>query len=197
MDGNLSNIINTVLSNPDILEKAIKLMPVITQMMSADKPVQTTAAPADAVPVMAQPVQPPPPAEPPPQVQYSAPAAPNDDAAMRSILSLLSSVKGGTAESAPQTGDMSAQQPMTQSAAVPPQTAAPQAAPPKESDLERTLKTLSGTTSATSPEKDPRIKLLLALRPFMKDGRQDKIDLAVKYLNAAKVFTMIGKNGFV
>ena len=51
--------------------------------------------------------------------------------------------------------------------------------------------------SKVSPENDRRAKLLLALKPFLKEGRQTKIDTAIKYMNAAKIINMFGKNGFV
>ncbi|MCL2095334.1 MAG: hypothetical protein FWH10_00350 [Oscillospiraceae bacterium] len=63
--------------------------------------------------------------------------------------------------------------------------------------IEKTLDTLKNFSSATSPESDNRSKLLLALKPFLKDGRKTKIDTAIKYMNAAKIITMFGKNGFV
>jgi len=65
------------------------------------------------------------------------------------------------------------------------------------SAIEKTLDTLKNFSSATSPESDHRLKLLLALKPFMKDGRKSKIDSAIKYMNAAKIIKMFGKNGFV
>lgn len=63
--------------------------------------------------------------------------------------------------------------------------------------IEKTLDTLKNISSVTSPDSDHRAKLLLALKPFLKDGRQTKIDTAIKYMNAAKLFSMFGKNGFV
>jgi hypothetical protein len=66
-----------------------------------------------------------------------------------------------------------------------------------DNKIEKTLDTLKNISSATSPDNDHRTKLLLALKPFLKEGRQTKIDTALKYMNAAKIITMFGKNGFV
>ena len=63
--------------------------------------------------------------------------------------------------------------------------------------IEKTLDTLKNFSSATSPEGDNRSKLLLALKPFLRDERKTKIDTAIKYMNAAKIITLFGKNGFV
>ena len=63
--------------------------------------------------------------------------------------------------------------------------------------IEKTLDTLKNFTKATSPEADNRSKLLLALKPFLKDERKNKIDTAIKYMNAAKIISLFGKNGFV
>ena len=63
--------------------------------------------------------------------------------------------------------------------------------------IEKTLDTLKNFSSATSPENDHRSKLLLALKPFLKDARKTKIDTAIKYMNAAKIISLFGKNGFV
>jgi len=89
-----------------------------------------------------------------------------------------------------------------------PAQAAPQTdAPPPQSppaadalvgfDIERALSALKGVGGFTSPEHDHRVKLLLALRPFMQNNRRTKIDHAIKYMNAAKIFSLLGKKGFV
>jgi len=67
----------------------------------------------------------------------------------------------------------------------------------ENSGIEKTLDTLKNFTSATNPENDHKSKLLLALKPFLKDGRKTKIDTAIKYMNAAKIINLFGKNGFV
>ena len=63
--------------------------------------------------------------------------------------------------------------------------------------IEKTLDTLKNFSSVTSPEGDRKSKLLLALKPFLKDERKTKIDTAIKYMNAAKIINLFGKNGFV
>lgn len=67
----------------------------------------------------------------------------------------------------------------------------------QSANVERALDTLKGFSSATAPEKDDRMKLLLALKPFMRDTRKGKIDTAIKYMSAAKIINLFGKNGFV
>ena len=62
---------------------------------------------------------------------------------------------------------------------------------------EKALESLKKFSAITGPEKDERVKLLLALKPFLKDERQGKVDTAVKYMSVAKIINLFGKNGFV
>jgi predicted protein tyrosine phosphatase len=68
---------------------------------------------------------------------------------------------------------------------------------PVQPIIERTLDTLKNASAIANPENDHRAKLLLSLKPFLKESRQNKIDMAIKYLNAAKILNAFGKNGFV
>ena len=42
----------------------------------------------------------------------------------------------------------------------------------------------------TSGHNDPRTNLLLSLKPYMRSGRQNSIDNAIKLLNLAKIARM-------
>ena len=177
MDGGLNDLLNAFLNNPEMIKKAADVL----SHMSADG-----EKPADAVPAVAQSAL--------PQTQNNAPenpSAPNMSsdqlaAMVSSVISALG-MKNGEASSA--------SAPQAESAAPEPVVGAADA--PKNFDIEKALGVLKNVSAETSPQKDNRIQLLLSLKPFMKDGRKQKIDMAVKYLNAAKDFNMIGKNGFI
>jgi len=69
--------------------------------------------------------------------------------------------------------------------------------PNSENGIEKKLDSLKKFSNVTGPEKDERVKLLLALKPFLKDERQGKVDTAIKYMSVAKILNLFGKNGFV
>ena len=64
-------------------------------------------------------------------------------------------------------------------------------------NVEKALESLTKLSAVTGPEKDERVRLLLALKPFLKDERQGKVDTAIKYMSVAKILNVFGKNGFV
>jgi len=226
MDSGISEMINGVLSNPDALNKIMTLMPAVAQMMNGggsnnssnlnnskqEKIVETTVvnnpdAPANpgisTENLMSN------------EKVISAfknlitalndassdnstnknanePEKPNDnDAVMASAfqnnqnninadnIANIASMLGSAIKSQPQTGNNQNQEDNT------------------SGTIEKTLDTLKNFSSVTSPESDHRSKLLLALKPFLKDGRKTKIDTAIKYMNAAKIINLFGKNGFV
>lgn len=47
--------------------------------------------------------------------------------------------------------------------------------------------------SMTSGSNDPRANLLRALRPYMRDGRKQSIDSAVRLMGIANIIKMLGK----
>jgi hypothetical protein len=74
----------------------------------------------------------------------------------------------------------------------------PEPEPPADAvNIEKTLATLKNVSAVASPENDHRAKLLLSLKPFLGETRKIKIDTAIKYINAAKIISSFGKNGFV
>ena len=202
MDSGISEMISGILSNPDALNKIMTLMPAVAQMMNGgglnnlnnpgnssqeqEKVIETTAAPANpdmsAENLMAN-----------EEVMTalknliaalnaaSANNNNNNDAVMTSAFQNLSSMIN-TANN-----NQSNQSNQSQDESANNGTGA----------IEKTLDTLKNFSSATSPESDHRSKLLLALKPFLKDTRQTKIDTAIKYMNAAKIINLFGKNGFV
>ena len=192
MDSNLSDLIGGVLSNPEMLNKVMTLMPIVTQMMNSDSsdnnPPQQVAQSNQV-------------AQPAPVSQDKTPetlmANENVAAALKNLISALYS-----ANSAPIQTQIVEPEPV----GTVETTAANDTPQPNDTiltsannanNIEKTLDTLKNISSATSPDSDHRAKLLLALKPFLKDGRQTKVDTAIKYINAAKLFTMFGKNGFV
>jgi len=181
MDSGISEMISSVLSNPDALSKIMNLMPAVAQMMNGggsnninnnniNNIVETTAVnKMSAENLMAN-----------AEVM----------AAFKNLINALNSASSNIPA-----GD-----------AVP-------SVPPNNNDnnnennagnpeiltsgIEKTLDTFKNFSGAANPESDHRSKLLLALKPFLKDARQTKIDAAIKYMNAAKIITLFGKNGFV
>ena len=178
MDGGISNMISSVLSNPDALNKLMTAMPAVAQMMNGGglndsagsqnyankaKTVETTAANAHI------------PAE---DLMADSEVA----AALKNLITALNRASA-------------AAKPAETIAAIPAMAAG--SPDDKDEKIEKTLDTLKNFSSATNPESDNRSKLLLALKPFLKDTRKTKIDTAIKYMNAAKIISLFGKNGFV
>ena len=202
MDGGISDMINGVLSNPDSLNKIMTLMPVVAQIMnnggSSDaqgKIVETTTVNTAITG---------------PKPDIPAENLMADAEVMAALKNLIAAIN--------KAGEIKPEAvPAMAAASEPPKTdninidknkienivnmlggsASAKSEAPDNSRIEKTLDTLKNFTSATSPENDHRSKLLLALKPFLKDGRKGKIDTAIKYMNAAKIIGMFGKNGFV
>jgi len=193
VDNGISEMLNSVLSNPDSLNKIMNLMPVVAQMMgsggaeagSGEKIVETTAVPV--IPAIAPPAQPES-----PDIMANAEVM----NALKNLVAALSSASPESA-SAPASVPAFASAPAPETPAASPAPAAIPAMAADTARIEKTLDTLKNFSSATSPENDHRSKLLLALKPFMKDDRKTKIDTAIKYINAAKILNLFGKNGFV
>ena len=170
MDSGISDMINNVLSNPDALNKIMTLMPAVTQMMNSGG---TNNVNQEKI------------------VETTAVNKPADvstenimaNAEVMNAFKNLINVMNTASPNVPTeniTENISENNNENNTGAI-----------------EKTLDTLKNFTSATSPESDHRLKLLIALKPFLKDGRKAKIDAAVKYMNAAKIINIFGKNGFV
>ena len=202
MDANMSDLISGVFSNPDALNKVKTLLPLVSQMLKSD---EAPVSAGDAILTSALPVQP---------VQSAQSAQPGADimanenvaAAVQNLLIALSSAQINQANQ--NAAQVFAQQPQTEQ---PGQLEMPEqpynspvqsndsdsASPVNSINIEKTLNTLKNVTAVANPENDHRAKLLLSLKPFMNESRQTKIDTAIKYINAAKILTSFGKNGFV
>ena len=193
MDNGISDMLNGVLSNPDALNKIMTLMPAVAQMMNnsglssssnQEKIIETAAAA-------------------PPQNQNADMTAENllanaeVEAALKNLLTAINSASGEKTDNITNNADktQSEEKPEAVKAFAPVTLSAEKI--PDSAKIEKTLDTLKNFSSATSPENDHRSRLLLALKPFMKDERKTKIDIAIKYMNAAKLINLFGKNGYV
>jgi hypothetical protein len=211
----ISDMLGGILSNPDALNKIMTMAPMVAQMMSGGGNAAQPTAPdipnisnisntpstpniSNNTPSAAMP------ALPAGKTAGDLMANPQIAAALANLMAAINSANH-TPDSAPQPhaapedqdAPPEARQPAAPAfAGIPSAPSPPMPATPPTS-IEKTLDTLKNFTSATSPEADHRLKLLLALKPFLKDGRKTKIDHAVKYMNAAKIISMFGKNGFV
>ena len=244
MDNNFSDLIGGVLSNPEMLNKMLTLMPIVSQMLNSDsansannsnsanslsnsgnssnKIAETTASPDER--------------QPPPQAnQEKTPenllADENVMTALKNLILALNSANSASVASAspapaafpaspaqnniPVTNVLNAagltsanlnninnintaNEVNNTNGTVNQTNQANQTNQNNQANnIEKTLDTLKNISGATSPESDHRAKLLLALKPFLKEERKNKIDTAIKYINAAKIFNMFGKNGFV
>lgn len=204
MDGGIGDLLNVFLNNPEMMKKATDLLSRLSASDTAPQPEESSQA---AVPVMAaaEPPQSVPPAEKNPIGNLSS-APPEGFDQLASMVSSVMSALGMNTGAATQNASPAETSPPT---SAEPTTEQENPAPPSQNgngaatasagnfDIERALGVLKNVSAETSPQKDNRIQLLLSLKPFMKDGRKQKIDMAVKYLNAAKVFNMFGKNGFI
>jgi len=192
MDSNISDLLGGVLANPEMMNKVKTLLPLVSQMIKSD----------DAPPAI------------PPPVQLNQPDAPvinqapaqtdnimanaNVAAAIQNLIAALNSTNQAQTNQSSQP----VQEAVPAFAQQQPEAPVPQSPPvqPAISDainIEKTLNTLKNVTAIASPENDHRAKLLLSLKPFLGESRRTKIDTAIKYINAAKIFSSFGKNGFV
>ena len=194
MDGGISDIISGVLSNPDAFNKIISAMPAVVQMMNGggsnnltnlnninnlnrEKIVETIETAETAA------LNPDIPAE---NIMSNEKVA----TALKNLIAALNNASppSNPPEDKPQNNQNNIninQNIQDGDINIP------------DSGIEKTLDTLKNFSSATNPESDHRSKLLLALKPFLKDARRTKIDTAIKYMNAAKIINLFGKNGFV
>jgi len=217
MDANISDLLGGVLSNPDMMNKVKTLLPLVSQMMKSDD--QPTAS-------LNTPEQPainhqPPPSAVSPEASSNPLANENVVAAIHNLISALGNTSSHSQPN--QSQNQPAAQAMAQSELAAITTSTEQEIPPTDAtpldtlgavmdtigigsgtmdaagsvNIEKTLNTLKNVTAVASPENDHRAKLLLSLKPFLKDTRKVKIDTAIKYINAAKILTSFGKNGFV
>ena len=227
MDGGISNMISSVLSNPDALNQIMTLMPAVTQMMNSggsnnqtnpnpnsnqtpEKIVETTAvnksdAPGSNISAI------------------SAESLMANEKVMNALKNLIIALNDASVEK-PAINNIENNSPNNNDAVM--ASAFQNINPDSISNIANMLnsalksqgnnttqennvnntsggieKTLNDTfknfSSVTNPESDHKSKLLLALKPFLRDARQTKIDTAIKYMNAAKLFNQFGKNGFV
>ena len=178
MDSNISDLLNGVLANPEMMNKVKTLLPVVSQMLKSD------AAPPPAQ-LLSQPA---PVNQAEPKQANNIMADPNVAAAIQNLIAALGSANQNMQAAVPV---FAPQQPEP-----PPQ---PEILPPAQDsvNIEKTLSTLQNVTALANPENDHRAKLLLSLKPFLGESRRTKIDTAIKYINAAKIFSSFSKNGFV
>ena len=169
MDTNISDLLGGVLADPEMLNKVKTLLPLVSQMIKPDEPLVVQ-------PAVAAPAEPPPKAQPDNNILANADVA----AALQNLIAALNSANQ------PVSVPVYAQQPPEQ-----------QSINTDSINIEKTLDTLKNVTAVASPENDHRAKLLLSLKPFLGESRRTKIDTAIKYINAAKIFSTFGKNGFV
>lgn len=196
MDSNISDLLGGVLSNPEMMSKVQTLLPLVSQMMksSGTNTSETPAPPVQPAPVINQAAQP-------DNVMANA----NVAAAIQNLITALNaSNQSNQANQSSQSNQTATpvQDAVPVFAAQTQQQFEPEELPQPEinSDainIEKTLNTLKNVSAVASPENDHRAKLLLSLKPFLKESRRTKIDTAIKYINAAKIFSMFGKNGFV
>jgi primosomal protein N' len=218
MDSNMSDLIGGVLSNPEMMKKVTTLLPLVSQMMKSS---DNTAAAPPAIPPPAQASPPAPSPSPPPQInQADIMANENVAAAIQNLIAALNSSNHSNQNNqnsqtnqqplqASQNNNIDNNENLNQNiqniisafAQQPSQPASGFSSAAGEKtdtlNIEKALGTLQTVSAVASPENDHRAKLLLSLKPFLKDSRKDKIDTAIKYINAAKIFSMFGKNGFI
>ena len=196
MDANMSDLIGGVLSNPEMMNRITTLLPLVTQMMKSDE------SPPAPVPAL-----------------QSAPQNPRSDssnqsnplanenvaAAVQNLIAALNSSNQPIQpiQSNPPIEPIEPIEPAEQveqtekTEKIEKVEKSEKAEPLNTINIEKTLDTLKNVTAVASPENDHRAKLLLSLKPFLNDSRRVKIDTAIKYINAAKILTTFGKNGFV
>ena len=173
MDGSVSDMLNGILSNPDALNKIINLMPAVAQMMngSGSSNLNLNNNQEKIIETLT----------PNPNLNIPPENLMANAEVMTALKNLIAAISRVPSETAPSATVIPVNNIINNT----------------EDKIEKTLDTLKNFSSVTSPESDNRLKLLLALKPFLKDSRKNKIDSAIKYMNAAKIITMFGKNGFV
>ena len=223
MDNGISDMLNGVLSNPDALNKIMTLLPAVSQIMNGggsnnanaaekEKIVETTAVPVEPNAGISA------------ISAISAESLLENEEVAAAFKNLITAINAASEKEKSGESKEDAKSEETEEKPDAAAAFAPSFSPDKlagimnmlgssgiagqnpavggapagmGAGIEKTLDTLKNFSSATSPESDNRSKLLLALKPFLKDARKTKIDTAIKYMNAAKIITLFGKNGFV
>jgi hypothetical protein len=185
VDGGISDMLSGILSNPDAMNKIMTLMPAVAQMMNGggsnsinqQKLIETTSVNV-------------------PKADISAENLMANADVMTALKNLITAINnnGGDIKSdaVPVMADVVADNDDNEN-----NNSGDNNINNADNKIEKTLDTLKNFSSATNPENDRKSKLLLALKPFLKEGRQTKIDTAIKSMNAAKIINMFGKNGFI
>ena len=62
-------------------------------------------------------------------------------------------------------------------------------------DFDTIMKMKSVMDAMNSKKNDPRAKLLMSLKPYLKDSRKKKLDQYVQLLNMSSVFELFKENG--
>lgn len=62
-------------------------------------------------------------------------------------------------------------------------------------DFETIMKMKSIMEAMNSKKNDPRAKLLMSLKPYLKDSRKQKLDQYIQLLNMSNVFELFKENG--
>ncbi len=62
-------------------------------------------------------------------------------------------------------------------------------------DFDTIMKMKSVMDAMNSKKNDPRAKLLMSLKPYLKDSRKQKLDQYVQLLNMSSVFELFKENG--
>lgn len=62
-------------------------------------------------------------------------------------------------------------------------------------DFDTIMKMKSVMDAMNSKKNDPRAKLLMSLKPYLKDSRKQKLDQYVQLLNMSSIFELFKENG--
>ena len=62
-------------------------------------------------------------------------------------------------------------------------------------DFNTIMKMKSIMEAMNSKKNDPRAKLLMSLKPYLKDSRKQKLDQYVQLLNMSSIFELFKENG--
>ena len=62
-------------------------------------------------------------------------------------------------------------------------------------DMNTVMKMSSAINKMKDTKNDPRAKLLMSLKPYLKDSRKQKLDQYVQLLNMSSVFELFKENG--
>ena len=62
-------------------------------------------------------------------------------------------------------------------------------------DFDTIMKMKSVMEAMNTKKNDPRAKLLMSLKPYLKDSRKQKLDQYVQLLNMSSIFELFKENG--